>query len=243
MKKLIRVIQIVVIVVIIFSSYRIYSYYQTNKEHDKKQEELINVSKKWEEEALEDEVKPTEDEVAASRISHLQIEYPSIIGWTKIPGTNIDYPFVQGSDNEYYLDHDFKGDYDVFGAVFMEKDNNLDFSDQNTILYGHNIRTGKFFHELLNYRKEGFVEENPIIEISHLDGFNRYEIFAVYAADPMEKFRTPNYSEEELNELMERIKSKNEIHKEIPEDFSEILTLQTCLDNDVRLVVHGKKIK
>ncbi len=250
-KKIIPVIQILLVLIILYSSYRIFDYYKTNKDHDNKQAEIINVSKEWEEK-VEKEMEvstekglpePTEDELASSRISHLQSEYKNVIGWIKIPGTNIDYPFVKGEDNEYFLDHDYKGDYNVFGAVFMEMDNAMDFSDQNTILYGHNIRTGKFFHELTKkYRDKEFVKENPIIEISHLGGLNRYEIFAVYSADPMEKFRSPNYTDEELEKLEDRIISKNEIEGTTPEEFKDILTLQTCLDNDKRLVIHAKKI-
>ena len=126
---------------------------------------------------------------------------------------------------------------------YYKTNNAMDFSDQNTILYGHNIRTGKFFHELTKkYRDKEFVKENPIIEISHLRGLNRYEIFAVYSADSMEKFRSPNYTDEELEKLEDRIISKNEIEGITPEEFKDILTLQTCLDNDKRLVIHAKKI-
>lgn len=125
----------------------------------------------------------------------------------------------------------------------MEKDNEIDFSDQNTILYGHNIRTGKFFHELTTrFRDEKFVKENSIIEVSHMGGFDKYEIFAVYSADPNEKFRSPNYSQEDLDKLLDRIEKKNEIEGWAPDEFNEILTLQTCLDNNKRLVVHAKKL-
>lgn len=250
-KSIIRIIQVILVLVILYSSHKIYSYYQTNKAHDETHVEIAEISRKWEEENKtdsiniinEEEIKPTEDDLAISRISYLQNEYPNIIGWINIPGTNIDYPFVKGENNEYYLDHDYKGNYNVFGTIFMEKDNNIDFSDQNTILYGHNIRTGKFFHELTKkYRNPEFTKENSIIEISSMNGLNRYEIFAVYSADPMEKFRSPNYSEEELKLLIERINSKNEIEGEVPEVFEDILTLQTCLENDRRLVVHAKKL-
>lgn len=250
-KSIIRVIQIALVLVVLYSSYKTHDYYQTYKSHNEMHKEIVNINSRWEEVVKidkadifeEKEIESKEGELAISRISYLQNEYPEIIGWITIPGTNIDYPFVKGADNEYYLNHDYKGNYNVFGAVFMEKDNDIDFSDQNTILYGHNIRTGKFFHELTTkYRKSEFVKENNIIEITHMGGYDEYEIFAVYSADPMEKFRTPNYSDEELNLLIEKINEKNEIDGEIPEDFNEILTLQTCIENDKRLVIHAKKL-
>lgn len=249
-KIIIRGVQFLLVLVILYSSYRIFGYYKTNKEHNEKQEEIMSFSKEWEEKIEEESglqsgkpSLPNENEKAKSKIEHLQGKYPNIMGWIKIPGTNIDYPLVKGEDNEYYLNHDYKGEYNVFGAVFMEKDNSPDFSDQNTIIYGHNIRTGKFFHELTTkYRNKEFAKENSTIEISHLGGKDFYEIFAVYSADPMEKFRTPNYSQEELVNLIYRINSKNEIEGIVPEDFEEILTLQTCLNNDKRLVIHAKKI-
>lgn len=110
-KKIIPVIQILLVLIILYSSYRIFDHYKTNKDHDNKQAEIINVSKEWEEK-VEKEMEvstekglpePTEDELASSRINHLQSEYKNVIGWIKIPGTNIDYPFVKGKNNEYFF--------------------------------------------------------------------------------------------------------------------------------------------
>lgn len=257
--KLIRIAQIILVIILIFSGYKIYDYYRDNKSYDKNVKELetyiqsqdIGETKTENKSSDSDQSNAKdkedtiskEDQIAMEKIQALQAEYPEIIGWITVPGTNIDHPFVQGEDNYFYLNHDFKGAYHAFGTVFMEKDNKPDFSDQNTILYGHNIRSGKFFHELTNYREPGFVEEHPYIEIQTIDGLSVYEIFAVYDADPYDNFRSPSYEGEAYDEFVNRIIETNEIDHPLPKTFDEILTLQTCLDNDRRLVIHGKKIK
>lgn len=246
---------VILIIAFLFSMYKIFDYYKSNKTYNEEKEEFENLQSEIEKEILieyedlnsdrdtELSKGPSEDEMAIKKIEKIQEHYPQVIGFVKVPGTNIDFPFVQGSDNRYYLDHNYKGEYHVFGAVFMEKDNSPDFSDENTILYGHNIRTGKFFHELTNYQDPEFLKNSPIIEIQSINGLDKYEIFAVYVADPLDNFRSPNYEGEELEEFLNRIEERNIINNEIPEEIEDILTLQTCLDNNKRLVIHGKLIE
>ena len=64
---------------------------------------------------------------------------PDIIAWIRIPDTSIDYPVVQGNDDSYYLTHTFKKAEHVAGAIFLDSDNSVDFSDDKNIIYGHNI--------------------------------------------------------------------------------------------------------
>ena len=73
---------------------------------------------------------------------------PEIIAWIRIPDTKIDYPVVQGTDNEYYLKHTFKKTEHVAGSIFLDKDNSPDFSNRKTILYGHNMKDGSIFQGL-----------------------------------------------------------------------------------------------
>lgn len=253
-KKIIKILMFIFVLVFMFSAYKIFDYYRSNREYDREAEELAELQAEIEKEIIIEYKKPTEssgevaetiteEELAILKIEKLQEVHPQVIGFVKIPGTNIDLPFVHGMDNRYYLDHNYKGEYHVFGAVFMEKDNKEDFSDQNTILYGHNIRSGKFFHELTYYQNPEFVKQAPIIEIYTTRGIDRYKIFAAYIADPLDNFRTPNYVSEELEEFLYRIEERNILEEEIPEEIEDILTLQTCLDNDKRLVIHGKLVE
>ena len=81
--------------------------------------------------------------------------------WTE--GTDIDFPIVQGKDNDFYLDHNYKNQYHAFGSVYMDYRNSSDFSDLNTVLYGHNVRSGHVFHDLVKYNDENVVNDQPYI--------------------------------------------------------------------------------
>ena len=166
-------------------------------------------------------------------------EYPSIVGWIRVGGTEIDYPIVKGNDNDYYLNHNYKDEYNVFGAIFMDYRNDENFSDQNTIIYGHNnVRAGNF-KDLHKYENKDFFKEDRFIEIYSLSGYKKYKVFAVYNADPYDKFRSPSYSDEDGKKLLAYIKERNLVSGVMPEEIKDMLTLQTCSPGDTRLVVQG----
>ncbi|MBQ3588855.1 MAG: chloride channel protein, partial [Clostridia bacterium] len=83
-----------------------------------------------------------------------------VIGWIYVPGTAIDYPLVQGSDNSKYLNTAWDGTWNKAGAIFMEERNSAEFDDFNTIIYGHNMGNGSMFSDLHLYRDPGFLPEN-----------------------------------------------------------------------------------
>ena len=78
--------------------------------------------------------------------------------WIQIENTNINYPVVQGSDNDYYLKHNFRKESNISGTVFVESANDID-NDKNIILYGHNMRNGTMFNNITNYKEESFFNE------------------------------------------------------------------------------------
>lgn len=240
--KILTIIEIILAIILLTSLYRIYNY---NKEDKEFKDATREVQEKFERE----EVKTPDPEVdekenrnleAIKRIEDLRKEYPSIVGWIRVGGTEIDYPIVKGSDNDYYLNHNYKDEYNVFGAIFMDYRNNENFSDQNTIVYGHNnVRAGNF-KDLHKYEKEGFFAEDRFIEIYSLDGYKKYKAFAVYNASPYDKFRSPSYSEEEGEDLLRYIKEKNLVSGVMPDEIKDMITLQTCSPGDTRLVVQAK---
>lgn len=103
---------------------------------------------------------------------------PDIVGWIWGPGTEIDYPVVQGADNEYYLNRTADGVRSVIGSIFMESKNQRDFSDDLTVLYGHHIREGRMFSSLSGYKKQVYYEEYPYMILYTPDQDYRVELFA-----------------------------------------------------------------
>lgn len=243
--KILTIIEIFLVIILATSLYRIYDY---NKNDKAFKADTREVQEKFEKKEVK-KIDPKEDEAkrknreAIEKIGELKKEYPSIVAWIKVGGTEIDYPLVKGSDNDYYLNHNYKDEYNVFGAIFMDYRNQENFSDQNTIIYGHNNQRAGNFKDLHKYEEEGFFNEERFIEIYSLEGYKKYKVFAVYNADSYDNFRSPTYTKEEEENLLKYIKDKNLIKKDFPEEFNNILTLQTCSPADTRLVVHGILVK
>lgn len=252
--KIITVIKIILIIILAVSLFRIYKYNSADKEFEESTKEVqekfqtideivkekVDKKKLAQEELEKKEIeKAYQNEVAKEKIKALKEEYKSIVGWITIPETKIDYPIVKTKDNDFYLDHNYKNQYNVFGAIYMDFRNSEDFSDQNTIIYGHNNKRGGNFKELHLYEEEGFFEKSKYIEILSEEGLKKYKIFAAYNANPLDKFRSPEYSEDDEKNLIEYIKEKNILKEEIPHEFKNILTLQTCSPGNTRFVLQG----
>lgn len=94
-----------------------------------------------------------------------------VIGWIRVPGIDrINYPIVQTNDNQFFLTHDWTGAYQSAGAIFMNKYNAPDFSDMNSIIYGHNMKAGSMFGLLKNYESQAFMDKNTKFYIYTPDG-------------------------------------------------------------------------
>ena len=167
-------------------------------------------------------------------------------GWIKIDNTNINYPILQGQDNEEYLYKDINNEYIVSGSIFMNYLNN-GFDDQNTVLFGHNMKNGTMFANLKKYKEEDFFYNNNDIEIELSNGqYLKYKVFSVYITDINENYTKTSFEDkDEYKEFLERIKNKSIYKSDISvNENDKIITLSTCSYefDDARLVVTGKLI-
>ena len=178
-------------------------------------------------------------------------KYPDIYAWIYIPNTNINYPVVQSPDNdEYYLNHSAEKKYKRSGAIYSEMRNRKDFTDPNTILYGHNMMNGSMFQNLHKFRKDQkFFDENKYIYIYTPGHVLTYEICAAYRYDNRHLLNSFNFKDPAVFEdYLETVKNpKSMISRtrqvELGKD-SKILTLSTCIGNhDYRYLVQGVLIK
>ena len=112
-----------------------------------------------------------------------------VIGWICLPDTVINYPVVQGRDNSYYLDHFPDGTSSVGGSIFADCACPSDFSGQNTILYGHNMRDGSMFALIDDYIDPAFCEAHPFFYLNTPTQNYRVDIFAGFTTDPGTGFR------------------------------------------------------
>ena len=111
---------------------------------------------------------------------------PDIIGWLTLPNTPINYPVTQTDNNEYYLHHLYDGTYSKVGCLFADYENQADFSDRNTIIYGHNMRDDSMFATLNQYDEQSYFDEHPQMYLVTPDGGYIMEIFTTFVAKPAE---------------------------------------------------------
>ncbi len=190
--------------------------------------------------------------------SEFSVNYPGlrkindeIVGWIRVPDTTINYPIMQTGDNNYYLTHTFEHNTNIAGSIFLDFRNAADFSDRNTIIYGHHIKNGKMFADLRHYTDEEFYREHPVIYLNTPEEGNvEYEIFSFYLTgnyrDTYGETYTYQFSDDEsyrdyLNMIVSQ--SQYDTGVDVSTDDS-IITLSTCTNrtDDERYIVHARKI-
>lgn len=180
-------------------------------------------------------------------ISKLKEKNSDTIGWISVNNTNINYPYVQYTDNNYYLSHSFDKSYNEAGWVFMDYRNRSDLNNKNTIIYAHSRLDKTMFGSLINVLKYDWYsnKDNHIIRISTEDENTLWQIFSVYKIDVESYYITTNFStDEEYLKFLNTIKGRSiyNFNTNISSN-DRILTLSTCYSNTVRTVVHAKLIK
>lgn len=106
-----------------------------------------------------------------------------IYAWIKVDGTDIDYPVFQGNDDFFYIHHNIDRKYQFAGEIYTEMQNRTDFSDRNTLVYGHNMKNGTKFAQLLRFRDAEFFNDNPHFYIYTRGHILTYDIFSAYKYD------------------------------------------------------------
>lgn len=180
-------------------------------------------------------------------IDSLKEKNGDTIGWIKVNNTNINYPFVQTKDNDYYLSHAFDKSNNNAGWVFLDYRNNSDFSDKNNIIYAHARRDNSMFGSLRNVLKKEWYsnKDNHIIKLSTANENTMWQIFSVYKI-PVETYyiTTQFTTSSQYKTFLETI-IKRSVHQfnTTVDSSDKILTLSTCSGQDDRIVVHAKLIK
>jgi sortase B len=163
------------------------------------------------------------------------------VAWIRIDGTNINYPILQTTDNDYYLHLDIYKKYSTCGWIFMDWQNSDNFIDKNTVIYGHNIKSGVMFADLLNIYR-GQLGKDVTIEIYTPEKVLKYKVFSSYLTEPEDYAIKSNIvTEESMDAYVKTMVSRSTINYNIvPTKVDKVLTLSTC-DNSGqnRVLVHG----
>lgn len=168
-----------------------------------------------------------------------------VIGWIRISNTNVNYPILQTTNNDFYMDRNLYKEYSRDGYIFMDfrdyfGENEADHSD-NLLIYGHNMANGSMFHTLHRYKQRGFYQANPYVEISSLYKDYQYKIYTCmlvngasgsdfefwnYVNFPMEQ---SGNAEAEFNDFKSKVDSHSIFTTGVDLKFGDkILSLSTC---------------
>lgn len=213
----------------------IYKYIEeknAGKEYEKLQQEVVKEEPKPVEEPEPEPVSKVEIPID---FAALQQQNPDVYAWIQVPGTEVDYPILQSSnDNTYYLNHTIDGEEKKEGAIFTENYNTKTFEDPNTVIYGHDMKNGSMFQSIHKYMDRSFFDNNRDIVIYMPDQILRYKIFAAYLTDNRHLLMNYNFwSKDEYQQYLNSIFSMRDMNAFIDTSMEvtnedKIITLSTC---------------
>lgn len=170
------------------------------------------------------------------------------VGWLQVLGTNINYPFVQGSDNDYYLNHSINKKKNQAGWAFMDYRNNPNDYDKNTIIYGHSLKSGAIFGSLINILSSNWKKntDNHVVKISTETENTLWQVFSIYTIPDTIDYLTIDFdSDTEYSDFLNMISSRSVYNFNTSVSTNDkIITLSSCYrTGDKKLVLHAKLIK
>ena len=166
------------------------------------------------------------------------------VGWLEWQGTNVDYPVVQGNDNDYYLRRSLDGNANSAGTLFIVKDNSANVSDDVTVIFGHNMRNDSMFGMLSNLQSQEFYNEHPVMYYHTEDAIYEIDLFAAVNQDFYDLTHGNYNNEEDFVTDMQQVKQNSTFQSDVQVDKdSKVLVLSTCLDSGSntshRFLVYG----
>lgn len=267
-KKIFNIVFSIIIVVLLYnivtSIYHIYIWKKEGEEINELAEELINtteieeIEQEEQEEVViveqKEEIKEKDPYWEYINMSIINVDFydlkevnSDVVGWITINGTNINYPFVQTNNNEYYLTHAFDKSHNSAGWVFLDYRNSPDLSDKNNIIYAHGRYDKTMFGTLRNALTNGWLnnKNNYVIKISDIYNNSLWQVFSIYHIPVTSDYLKIDFKNEQsfLNFADMLIKRSAYNFNTTIGANDKILTLSTCYNDKERVVLHAKLIK
>ena len=237
---------IILLGIFLFSGYKLVSTMMEYRKSEAEYDDLRNLTEEGEKGNV-----LTAEAIAAGKFAcPISVDFDAlkeinddVIGWIYIRDVDISYPIVKGADNDYYLHRTFRKTYNFAGSIFADYENASDFSDPNTILYGHNMKNDSMFGKLDELvEKEQDVEE-PYFWILVPGADYCYEMFDMQRVDPFDEIYTLFHgTDETFVQYAEKCAAESSVELPVPQfsTDSRIITLSTCTnDSKARCVVQG----
>lgn len=198
-----------------------------------------------------------EDDVELTVLKEYETLYnknKKLVGWLTIEDTNIDYPVMQTSNNEYYLDHNYNQEYDKNGSLFLDAECDIVHRNTNLIIYGHHMNSGRMFGTLNKYSSESYCEKHPLIQFDTIYEKGTYQVMYVFRSRIYNEdeivFKYYKFfdaaSEKEFDSNMQEMAAISLYDTGVTASYGdELLTLSTCdySEEDGRFVVVAKRIE
>ena len=172
----------------------------------------------------------------------LQAINSDVVGWIYIPDTNVNYPILQGKNNDQYIYHLMTGEYNSAGSIFLEAGIARDFSAKNSVIYGHNMKNGTMFAGITGYKSQEFYDAHPTAMLLTPEGNYYVHIFSGYVTDIWGDAWDSGFSEDSFRQWLNKRERQSYFTSDvIPTQQDRILTFSTCTyeTDDARFVVHG----
>ena len=229
--------RVIFLIIIIISSIEIIIWFLGNKQNktilkELAKENIVTVDK------IENEIN-----IDFDKLKEINSD---VVGYIKLDNPKIEYPVVQTKDNDYYLKHNLKKEYNQAGWIFLDYRNEINSSNKNIIIYGHNMQNNSMFGQLKDVLTPEWYnnEENKIITFITENGIETYEFFSVYEIEIEEYYLQTDFKDtKEYEKFINTIKNRSIKDFGINVTVSDnILTLSTCGNNSkYRIVIHAKK--
>ena len=177
----------------------------------------------------------------------LQAVNPDVIGWIYSPNTTINYPVVQGDDNAYYLKHLADGTKNRNGCPFLDIQNRPDFTDDNSIIYGHHMQNGTMFAGISWYEDQSYYDEHPVMYLMTPAATYRIELFSGYITTMDSSAYMQNFgSIREQTDWLKKVSGRSDFRANLEiSAYDRVITLSTCAYRfeNARYVLHGKLVE
>lgn len=259
MKKVIRSILILIFLFVFsFSAWQLWKIctgYKAGKESYNKLEQYVSFAEPedFSTNVISPITAPAEDSTAATELPDISawplVDFvqlsevnPDIVGWIYIEGTDINYPVVQGTDNDYYLKHLFDGTYNSSGCIFLDYRCSADFSDRHCILYGHHMNNKTMFGGLVEYKKQAFYDEHSVALLVTPTAYHKIQFFSGYVSDNWSNAWDLALDDTDHAAWLNEILSKSCFDTDYaPGVKDRIITLSTCTYEfeSAKFVLHG----
>lgn len=235
-------IYLILFLILICSGFKLYFWYKDKKNNDETTEQLKNNVK------LEKIKKDnSNNEKYIVDFKKLKSENSDVVAYIKVNNTNIEYPIVKTSNNNFYLNHSFDKSKNSRGWIFADYKNKFDNTDKNIVIYGHNMRDESMFGSLKNILNEEWYNntENKNITFLTEKGNYIYKVFSIYKIESEDYYiKTYFKNDEDYEKFLNTIKNRSIKNFDINLNINDkIITLSTCANNNrYRIVLHAKKL-